>query len=118
VFWTGAHVLALDTAETQTLVFLWLVFAGSQGILYVTRARGFLWTKPHPGRWLNVATMILIGASIVLALEGWLMAPLPPSLVVGVLLLAAAYLVGADLVKVVLARLVSKPGEALASPAG
>lgn len=118
VFWAGANVLALDTAETQTLVFLWLVFAGSQGILYVTRARGFLWTKPHPGRWLNVATMILVGASIVLALEGWLMAPLPPSLVVGVLLLAAAYLVGADLVKVVLARLVSKPGEALASPAG
>ena len=118
VFWTGAHVLALDTAETQTLVFLWLVFAGSQGILYVTRARGFLWTKPHPGRWLNVATMILVGASIVLALEGWLMAPLPPSLVGGVLLLAAVYLVGADLVKVVLARLVSKPREALASPAG
>ena len=49
VFWAGANVLALDTAETQTLVFLWLVFAGSQGILYVTRARGFLWTKPIRG---------------------------------------------------------------------
>ncbi len=117
VFWTGTNVLALDTAKTQTLVFLWLVFAGSQGVLYVTRARSFFWTKPHPGRWLNTATLILVGASIVLAIEGWLMAPLPPSLVVGVLLLAAVYLVGADLVKVALARLVPKHQEALASPA-
>ncbi|HVC10429.1 MAG TPA: plasma-membrane proton-efflux P-type ATPase [Burkholderiales bacterium] len=117
VFWAGANVLALDAAKTQSLVFLWLVFAGSQGILYVTRARGFFWTRPHPGRWLNIATLILVGTVIVLALEGWLMAPLPPSLVGGVLLLAAAYLVGADVVKVALARLVSKSGEAMASPA-
>ncbi|HVC11560.1 MAG TPA: plasma-membrane proton-efflux P-type ATPase [Burkholderiales bacterium] len=117
VFWAGTNVFALDTAKTQTLVFLWLVFAGSQGLLYVTRARSFFWTKPRPGRWLNTATLTLVCVSIVLAFEGWLMAPLPPSLIGGVLVLAAVYLVGADLVKVALARLVTKPQGAFASPA-
>lgn len=104
VFWSGVNVLALDAARTQTLVFVWLVFAGSQGILYVTRSRGFFWTKPYPGRWLNVATLVLVAATIAMAIEGWLTAPITPLVVGWTLLLAVAYLVGADFVKVGLAR--------------
>ena len=104
VFRSGVNVLALDAARTQTLVFVWLVFAGSQGILYVTRSRGFFWIKPYPGRWLNVATLVLVAATIAMAIEGWLTAPIAPLVVGWTLLLAVAYLVGADFVKVGLAR--------------
>jgi H+-transporting ATPase len=117
VYWAGADLLQLGTAKTQTLVFLWLVFAASQGILYLTRARGFFWTKPHPGHWLNTATLIVSGTAALLAIEGWLMAPIAPSLVVGVLLFAAAFLAGADWVKVMLTRRGPEPRQAIASPA-
>ncbi len=116
VFWAGSHVFGLDTARTQTLIFVWLVFAGSQGILYVTRSRGFLWTRPYPSRWLNGVTLVLVVATTVLAIEGWLMVAISPSLVAGMLLLAVLYLIAADTVKVALARSASSLHHASALP--
>jgi H+-transporting ATPase len=108
VFWLATNVLRLGVAETQTLVFVWLVFGGSQAILYLTRARGFFWQKPHPGKALRLATIFDVAAVTVMATFGWLMAPISLSLIGGVLLLAIVYVFVADLLKVALGHLMEK----------
>lgn len=105
VFWFALNVLRLGPAETQTLVFVWLVFAGSQAVLYLTRARGFFWAKPHPSRSLNMSTLLVVSVVTLMATQGWLMAAISLYLVGGALLLAIIFLVVADLLKVALARL-------------
>jgi H+-transporting ATPase len=104
VFWAAKSVLRLGATETQTLVFVWLVFGSTQANLYSMRARGFFWTKPYPGRWLIVATVLDIGVVALLATQGWLMAAIPPILVGSMLFLAVAFLLVADLLKVILTR--------------
>src|SRR5690606_34109989 len=99
VYWIAANVWQLGAAEAQTLVFVWMVFAGSQGILYLTRGRGSVWSKPYPSRWVVVATALDIGVVTALATQGWLMAPISLSLVGGLLLLAACFVVAANLLK-------------------
>jgi H+-transporting ATPase len=76
VFWLARYSFALTTGQTQTAVFLWLVFAGAQAALYLARARGAFWARPHPGKWLlgTSAADILIAA--ILATQGWLMTPI------------------------------------------
>jgi H+-transporting ATPase len=104
VFWVATNTLQLGIAEAQTLVFVWLVIGAGQAMIYVTRGRGFFWTKPYPGRWLIVATVLDIGVVALLATQGWLMAAIPPILVGSMLVLAVAFLLVADLLKVILAR--------------
>jgi uncharacterized membrane protein (DUF373 family) len=53
---------------------------------------------------LNLAWLV-IGAAIVLAIEGWLMAPLSPVLGGSILALAIAFLVILDLLKVAIGYL-------------
>jgi H+-transporting ATPase len=108
VFWTARNVLQLGPADVQTLVFVWLVFAGSQCVLYLTRGRGFVWTKPYPGRWVILATIIDIGLVTLLATQGLLMASIPVSLIGAMLALAVLFLLFADLLKVALGRLIPK----------
>ena len=108
VFWIATNVLRLGVAETQTLVFVWLVFGGSQAILYLTRARGFFWQRPYPGKSLRMATIFDIALVTLMATFGWLMAPISLSLVGGVLLLAIVYVFVADLLKVALGHLTKK----------
>jgi H+-transporting ATPase len=102
IVWVSKVMLKLDLAQTQTIVFLWLVMAGSQGILYLTRTRDFFWTKPHPARLLNVVTLVLVSSVTVLALGGWLMAPISLLQAGALLLLALLFLVSVDLLKVAL----------------
>jgi H+-transporting ATPase len=64
------------------------------------RARGYFWERPHPGRWIILATLLDLGVVTLLATQGWLMAPIPPSLIGALLLLAIAFLVVADLLTV------------------
>ena len=108
VFWLATNVLRLGAAETQTLVFVWLVFGGSQAMLYLTRARGFFWQKPYPGKSLRMATIFDVALVTLMATFGWLMAPISPSLIGGVLLLAIVFLIVADLLKVALGHLMKK----------
>lgn len=107
VFWTATNVLQIGAAQTRTLVFVWLVF-GVQAIIYVNRVRGFFWTIA-PGRMVILATLFDLIMVTLLATQGWLMAPIPPSLVGGMLLLAIAFLVVADQFKVALAQLATRP---------
>lgn len=104
VFWVAKNVLQLSVAQTQTLVFVWLVIGAGQAVIYVTRGRGFFWTKPYPGRWLIVATLLDIGVVALLATQGWLMAAIPLVWVVSMLALAVAFVVAADLFKATLTR--------------
>jgi H+-transporting ATPase len=102
VFWTATNVLRLGAAETQTLVFVWLVF-GVQAIIYVNRVHGFFWTIP-PGRWVAFATLFDLSLVTLLATQGWLMAAIPLALVGSMLVLAVAFLFVADLLKVAATR--------------
>jgi H+-transporting ATPase len=104
VWWVATGVLRLGAAESQTLTFVWLVFGSTQANLYSMRARGFFWERPHPGRWIILATLLDLGVVTLLATQGWLMAPIPPSLIGAMLLLAIAFLVVADLLKVAQTR--------------
>jgi H+-transporting ATPase len=102
VFWTATNILHLSEPETQTLVFVWLVFSAGQAALYLTRNPSFFWKKPYPGRWLLLATILDILLTVVLATQGWLMAPIEFSLVLILAVLAIAFLIVADLFKVML----------------
>jgi len=105
VFWVATNVLRMGIAESQTLVFVWLIIGPGQAVIYLTRGHGFFWMKPYPGRWLIVATFLDVSVVALMAIRGWLMAPIPPSLIGAMLLLAIVFLVGADLLKVALMRL-------------
>jgi H+-transporting ATPase len=104
VWWVATGVLRLGIAESQTLTFVWLVFGSTQANLYSMRARGYFWERPHPGRWIILATILDLGVVTLLATQGWLMAPIPPSLIGAMLLLAIVFLVVADLLKIALMR--------------
>jgi len=102
VFWTATNILHLSEPETQTFVFVWLVFSAGQAALYLTRNPSFFWKKPYPGKWLLLATILDILLTVVLATQGWLMAPIEFSLVLILAVLAIAFLIVADLFKVML----------------
>ena len=106
VFWLGNNALNLGLGETQTLVFVWLVFAGAQAILYVSRTtvRPF-WSRPFPSRTLLLVSIFDIALAALMANQGWLMSPLPLSLISGMVALAVMFLVGADLFKLMMMRL-------------
>jgi hypothetical protein len=67
------------------------------------------WTRPFPGRWLIFATLLDAGVVTLLATFGWLMAPIPLSLIGAALVLAVVFLIVADLLKVTLTHLMTKP---------
>jgi H+-transporting ATPase len=96
----GRHVLELDAGALQTFTFVTLVF-GSQATVYVVRERGHLWHS-RPGGWLVLSSLLDLAIAAALALGGLLLAPLPVSTVVGVLLGAVAFALVLDSVKTAL----------------
>jgi len=100
VFWAAASVPWLDAPETQTVVFLWMVFSAGQATPYATRNRGFFWKKPYPSRWMIAVTAAVVSLVSLLATMGWLMAPIPASLTLGILGTAVLYLFAASILKV------------------
>jgi len=99
VFWLGINYLQMTLNEAQTFVFVWLVFAGAQAILYSARTRGFFWSKPYPGRMLLSATIFDVLLVTLVASQGWLMAAIPIQYILGLLGLSAIFLVMSDVVK-------------------
>jgi H+-transporting ATPase len=102
VFFVAHSWLGLHLAQLQSLIFLMLVFSG-QGTVYLVRERGPYW-RSRPGRWLLLATLADIVIVSALAAFGILMAPIPPALIGGLLLLLMGYLTLLDFVKVPLFR--------------
>jgi len=101
----GHFRLGLGIAALQTLAFFTLV-CGNQATTYAVRARGRIWSSPHPCRWLLSSSIADIFIAATLAGCGWLMLPLPIWMLGSVLMGAVIFAFVLDLVKVpVFARL-------------
>jgi H+-transporting ATPase len=94
----GHFRLKLGIATLQTLAFVALV-CGNQATMYVVRARGRMWSLPHPSRWLVTSSVADLAIALALAGCGWLMAPLPLWVLGSVLAGAIASTFVLDLVK-------------------
>jgi H+-transporting ATPase len=99
VYWGGIHLLRLDAEEVQTFVFAWLVLAGSQGIVYLTRSGRYAWSRPFPAHPVLLASCLSVLFVVIFATQGVLMKPIGLSLVSGLLLLALAFLLIGSLLK-------------------
>lgn len=102
VFWTAYTVLRLPLPQLQTFIFVWLVLSG-QLTVYLVREPHAFWHS-RPSRWLLLSSIADIVIVSLLAIQGWLMAAIPPVLVAALLGLGLIYLLGADVVKVRLFR--------------
>jgi len=92
VFWTARFGFHLTIGQAQTDAFLWLIFAGGQAALYLTRARGVFWAKPYPGRVMLWASLFDIVVAAILATQGWLMSAISLAWVGGVLAASIGFL--------------------------
>jgi H+-transporting ATPase len=100
--WLARGVFHLDWHQTQTLIFLMLVFSG-QATVYVVRERDHFW-KSRPVVWLPIATCADVVVVSILAVAGVLMTPLAAGYVALVLGVAAAFMLVMDPVKVAALR--------------
>ena len=100
--WLARGVLHLSWPETQTLIFLMLVFSG-QATVYVVRERGHFWTSKPVG-WLAAATVADVLVVSALAVNGILMTAVGLPYVILVLVVAVAFMFAMDPVKVVALR--------------
>jgi H+-transporting ATPase len=96
--------LDLGVGQLQTLMFLMLVFSG-QGTVYLVRERRHFWASA-PSGWLLMASAADILLVCVMATQGLLMEPVSGTVVGGLLMLLALYLVLVDFVKVRIFELV------------
>jgi len=95
----GHFHMGLGIATLQTLAFFVLV-CGNQATMYSVRARGRIWSSPHPSRWLVLSSIADLVIASILAGCGWLMLPLPFWVLGGVLGGAIAFAFVMDLVKI------------------
>jgi H+-transporting ATPase len=119
VLWLSRGVLSLSWPETQTLIFLMLVFSG-QATVYVVRERDHFW-KSSPVFWLPVATTLDVLVVSALAVGGILMTPVAVADVLLALGVAVAFMFVMDPVKVVALRHLNSgaaapPGSGPAAP--
>ena len=114
VYWSR-YLFGLDLHQTQTLVFVWLVFGAAQAILYLMRNPRWFWHRPYPSRMLAASSVVDIVGVGIIAWVGWLTAPTSIGLVAACLGLALVFLFGADLLKMALAQLES-PGHGSRRP--
>jgi H+-transporting ATPase len=95
----GHFRMGLGIATLQTLAFFALV-CGNQATTYAVRARRRIWSSPRPSRWLVLSSVADLLIALVLAERGWLMMPLPLSVLGSVVAGAIAFAFVSDLVKV------------------
>jgi H+-transporting ATPase len=95
----GHFRLGLGIAGLQTLAFFTLV-CGNQATTYAVRARGRIWSSPHPCRWLVSSSVVDVVIAATLAGCGRLMLPLPFWILGSVLAGAVVFAFVLDLVKV------------------
>jgi len=100
--WLARGVFHLGWPQTQTLIFLMLVFSG-QATVYVVRERAQFW-RSRPVRWLGVATAADVTVVSALAVSGTLMTSLGFGYVALTLALAVAFMFVMDPVKRVALR--------------
>ncbi len=96
----GKFGLGLDIAGLRTYAALILVFSG-EAVLYVVRERRRIWSS-RPSAAFMLSSVVDVAIFATLAREGILMAPLPLSVVAGLLAGAIALALVLDGVKVVI----------------
>ena len=101
LYYARVH-LELSLPELQTLVFLLLAFT-AQSNVYILRERSYFWHS-LPSKWLLLSSVFAIATVIAMATSGILMAALPISLILKLLLLVVLYLFISDFAKVYLYR--------------
>jgi H+-transporting ATPase len=79
----AAFHLDMSLGALQTLAAVSLVFSG-QAAFYVVRERRWLWSS-RPSRWVILSSIADVTIITVLASRGWLMTPIPLSLIAAVL---------------------------------
>jgi H+-transporting ATPase len=97
VLWLSLGVFQQTLAQTQTLVFLMLVFSG-QTTVYVVRERRRVWSS-RPGRALLIASVCDLLVVSALAALGLLMTLVQPLLIGIILALALAFMLLLDQIK-------------------
>jgi H+-transporting ATPase len=98
VLWTAYFALGLRADHgLRTLAALVLVFA-SQAAFYVVRDRRHLWSS-RPSGWVILSSMLNVAIFALLAARGWLMHPLPWSLIGWLLLATVPFALALDVVK-------------------
>jgi len=76
VFWKARYVEGLSLAQTQTIVFTWLVLVAGQAALYLLRSRRAFWEKPFPSRWMLMTTIFTVAVTAILTIKGLFMEPI------------------------------------------
>jgi H+-transporting ATPase len=104
VFWLARYYQGLPAAQTQSIIFVWLVLAAGQAVLYLVRARNVLWERPYPGPWFMAATVLTVTLTFIMAGSGFLMAPVSINWLVGLTLSAVLYLVAGNAIIYVLGK--------------
>jgi H+-transporting ATPase len=100
--WLSRGVFHLGLAQTQTLIFLMLVFSG-QATVYVVRERDRFW-RSRPAPWLLAATTFDVIVVSLLAWRGVLMTALGLPYVALVLAIAVGFMLVMDPVKIAVLR--------------
>ena len=96
-YWWIRGTQGLSAQQMQTVVFLLLVFT-NQASIYVLRTDGRLWSFA-PGRWMALASAGDVVLVSLLAALGWLMAPVPLTLVAGLFGSCAVFALALDATK-------------------
>ncbi|MEY2341576.1 plasma-membrane proton-efflux P-type ATPase [Acidithiobacillus sp. IBUN Pt1247-S3] len=102
VYLSGRFLLHLPEGAVQSLDFLGLVYSGLANV-FLVRERGHLWAA-SPGKFLAIASLVDIVIVSLLAIFGWLLAPVPAELVGALLLATMIYTLLLDQIKVPLLR--------------
>jgi H+-transporting ATPase len=98
IFFTGRDVFHLPLQQLQTLVFVMLVFTGQSNI-YLVRERNHLWHS-RPSDWLMLSSAADLFVVSLLATKGILMAAIPWSYVVSLLIVVLAFTFFVDNLKI------------------
>jgi H+-transporting ATPase len=98
VFLYGHYALKLDARSLQTVTFATLILSSQAGV-YLLRERGHFW-QSQPGRYLVGSSVLGLGVTALLALGGIFMPSISPSILLGVVVVGAAYFFCLDWVKV------------------
>jgi H+-transporting ATPase len=99
----GYFKMRLGISSLQTLAFFCVV-CSNQSATYTIRARGRIWSAPHPSHLLILSSAVDLLIGTTLAERGWLMTPLPPLLLGSVLAAALVFAVLLDIPRIPIFR--------------
>jgi H+-transporting ATPase len=102
VFFAGRNWLQLPLSQLQTLIFVMLVFTGQSNV-YLVRERSHLWVS-RPSPWLMLSSGADIIVVTLLATKGIMMAAIPWTLTVSLLVVVLVFALLVDSLKIPIFR--------------